>query len=559
MSPTAFAMRHPITTLMLVVALVAGGAAALRAMRVDIFPPLNTPHVYVVCNYAGLDPGQVEGLLTNQFETMFQYVDGVKSVDSRSIQNLVAIQVTFFPGTDMAQATAQVVAVTNRALHGMPPGTLPPLIIRMDGGSVPIGYLVMDSTEVSLGKMFDLAMTFVRPLVQSEVPGTIAIPPYGANVRAIVVNIDPDRLRAYNLTAEDVVRAVMAGNAVVPAGNLYVRDQMPLVPSNAMVVDPRELGKISLKPGHNVYLRDVARVEDATDLTYGYALVNGRKSIYIPMVKKDTASTLDVVARIRAALPLFQAVVPPNVSVRYEFDDSPTVVAAIRSVATEGLIGASLTGLMILLFLRDWRSVIVVVLNIPLALLGSLVGLWLSGDTLNIMTLGGLALAVGLLVDEATVSVENIHVQMEETPSLARAVERGSLQTAVPRLLAMLCILSVFIPAFIMVEPVRSLFVPLALAVGFAMVTSYLLSSTLVPVLSVWLLKHFGEDSHGGPQSPGIFDRVRERFTQLVAVLVARRWLVVTTYLVACGLILSLVGSRLGTELFPQIDAGTFV
>src|SRR5262249_54464006 len=455
------------------------------------------------------------GLLTSQFEEMYQYVDGVKSVDSRSIQNLASIKLTFFPGTDMSQATSQVVAMTSRALHNMPTGTLPPLIIRMDGGSVPIGYLVMDSTDVSLGRMFDLAMTFVRPLVQAEVPGTIAIPPYGANVRAVVVNVDPDRLRAYSLTAEDVVRAVMAGNSVVPAGNLYVRDQMPLVPSNAMVGDPQDLGKISLKPGRNVYLRDVGRIEDATDLTYGYALVNGRKSIYIPIVKKDTASTLDVVARIRAALPLFQSVLPKNVTVRYEFDESPTVVAAIRSVATEGLIGASLTGLMILLFLRDWRSVIVVVLNIPLALLGSLVGLWLTGHTLNIMTLGGLALAVGLLVDEATVSVENIHVQMDQTPSLARAVERGSQQTAVPRLLAMLCILSVFIPAFLMQDPARALFLPLALAVGFAMLTSYVLSSTVVPVLSVWLLRHRGHS----PLSPkgkevgaeetrkGLFDR----------------------------------------------------
>src|SRR5262245_20909892 len=177
MNPTAFAMRRPITTLMLAVALVAGGGAALRAMRVDIFPPLNTPVVYVVCNYGGLDPGQVEGMLTNQFEGMFQYVDGVKSVDLRRFQNLVLIQLQFFPGTDMTQASAQVVAMTNRSLHAMPTGTLPPLIIRMDGGSVPIGYLVMDSSEVSLGKIFDLAVTYVRPVVQSEVPGTIAIPP----------------------------------------------------------------------------------------------------------------------------------------------------------------------------------------------------------------------------------------------------------------------------------------------------------------------------------------------------------------------------------------------
>jgi multidrug efflux pump subunit AcrB len=334
-----------------------------------------------------------------------------------------------------------------------------------------------------------------------------------------------------------------------------------------MVVDPQDLGKIALKPGLNVYLRDVARIEDATDLTYGYALVNGRKSIYIPMVKKDTASTLDVVARIRAALPLFQSVLPENVTVRYEFDDSPTVVAAIRSVATEGLIGASLTGLMILLFLRDWRSVVVVVLNIPMALLGSLVGLWLAGQTLNIMTLGGLALAVGLLVDEATVSVENIHVQMVETPSLARAVERGSLQTAVPRLLAMLCILSVFIPAFLMQDPVRALFLPLALAVGFAMVTSYVLSSTVVPVLSVWLLRHRGlspvssERREVGDEKSRkrLFGHFQLAYATAVGWMVRWRRVVVLAYLGACVLVLWQVGSRLGNELFPQIDSGVFV
>src|SRR4029077_6777467 len=236
---------------------------------------------------------------------------------------------------------------------------------------------------------------------------------------------------------------------------------------------------------------------DATDINYGYALVDGRKSVYLPIVKKNTASTLQVVSDIHKAMPLFKGVLPDDVDVSFAFDESPTVVTAVRDVATEGLIGATLTGLMILIFLRDWRSVVVVVFNIPMALLGSLFALWLTGNTINIMTLGGLALAIGILVDEATVSIENIHVQMTGTPSLARAVERGSNETAVARLLAMLCILSVFIPAFIMVEPVGSRSVPLALAVGFAMITSYFLSSTLVPVLSVWLLKHHGQ--HGEP------------------------------------------------------------
>jgi multidrug efflux pump subunit AcrB len=338
---------------------------------------------------------------------------------------------------------------------------------------------------------------------------------------------------------------------------------LPLVPTNSMIVDPQEIGNIPLRPGRNVYIHDVARVADSTDVNFGYAMVDGRRSVYVPVVKKNTGSTLTVVADIHRAMGRFQSVLPEGVDIRYEFDESPTVVAAIDSVSTEGLIGAGLTGLMILLFLRDWRSVIVVVLNIPLALLGSLLALWVTGETINIMTLGGLALSIGMLVDEATVNIENIHVQMARTPSLALAVERGSTETAVPRLLAMLCILSVFIPAFIMAEPVRSLFVPLALAVGFAMVTSYLLSSTLVPVLSVWILRHASASSGGG-RGPfhrlgGLFGRLAEGFGRVVAGSVRWRWVVVPAYVVVCGLVLGLVGTQLGTELFPQVDSGEFV
>ena len=230
-----------------------------------------------------------------------------------------------------------------------------------------------------------------------------------------------------------------------------------------MIREVQNFGSIPISPGRNVYIRDVATIADATDLNFGYAIVNGQRSVYIPVVKKNTSSTLTVVDQIHAAMTLFKNVLPETVEINYEFDESPTVREAIRSVATEGIIGATLTGLMILLFLHDWRSMLVVVFNIPIALLSSLMALWLTGATINIMTLGGLALSIGMLVDEATVSIENIHVQMTRTPSLARAVERGSLETAVPRLLAMLCILSVFIPAFIMAEPVRSLFLPLSL------------------------------------------------------------------------------------------------
>jgi multidrug efflux pump subunit AcrB len=566
MNPVNFALRHPITMLMLAVALVGGGVLAVIRMRMDIFPPFDLPQIYVIQNFNGMSPAQMEGLIVNQFELNFQYVDGVKSVESKSIQQIALIKLSFYPGTDMSQAMAEVVAQANRAQATMPPGVLPPQIMRMDSGSVPVGYLVMTSETETLGTLAELAQQRVRPLLQATVPGTVGTAPFGANVRSIVVNVDPDRLRSYNLTPDDVVKALMSGNVITPAGNLYIRDEMPLVPINATIEDIQEFGNIPVSPGRNVYLHDVATVADATDLNFGYAMVNGRRSVYIPVVKKNTASTLTVVDEIHRALPVFEDALPESVRISYDFDESPTVKQAIRSVATEGLIGATLTGLMILLFLHDWRSVAVVVFNIPMALLGSLLGMWLTGNTINIMTLGGLALAIGMLVDEATVSIENIHVQMNHTGSLSRAVERGSNETAVPRLLAMLCILSVFIPALLMAEPVRSLFVPLSLAVGFAMISSYFLSSTMVPVLSIWLLKHRGagtaasaaSDVH--PAGHGrFFAYIQGAFGWLVSRIVHRRWLAVSIYLATCALVLGVGGRRLGTELFPQVDSGEFV
>jgi multidrug efflux pump subunit AcrB len=555
MNPIVFAMRHPITTLMLVVALVSGGVLALNRMRVDIFPALNTPKIYVFLDYVGMSPAQMEGFIVNQLELYFQYVDGIQDINTRNIQQVALCELSFFPGTDMGQAMAQVVAMSDRAMSWMPKGTLPPMIMRMDAGSVPVGYLVMESKTTSLGRMGDLAQNIIRPLVQKYVPGTVAISPFGPNMRSILVNVNPDKLRAYNLTPQDVVDALAKGNAVVPAGNLYIKDSMPMAPTNATVNNIQDIGKIPLRLGENVYLRDVATIQDDTDITYGYALVNGKKSVYLPIIKKDTASALTVVADVHKSMQLFRDVVPKDVTVNFEFDESPTVVAAVRSVATEGLIGAGLTGLMILIFLRDPRSVVVVVANIPIALLGSLFGLWLTGNTINIMSLGGLALAIGILVDEATVEVENVHAQMRRTPKVATAVLHGNNVTAVPRLLALLCILSVFIPAFIMSDPLRSLFMPLTLGVGFAMISSYLLSSTFVPIMCVYLLRHMGE----GKESEGFFDRFRNTFRGASERLVRWRWLVVSGYLLACGLVLWQVGGRLGTELFPQVDSGEFV
>ena len=555
MNPTVFAMRRPITTLMLVVALVSGGALAYSRMRVDIFPALNTPKIYVFLDYIGMSPDQMEGFIVNQLELYFQYVDGIKDINTRNIQQVALCELSFFPGTDMPQAMAQVVAMSDRAMSWMPKGTLPPMIMRMDAGSVPVGYLVLESDETSLGMMGDLAQNVLRPLVQKFVPGTVAISPFGPNMRSIVINVDPQKLLDYNLTPKQVSDALALGNNIIPAGNIYVKDSMPIVANNATVDDIKNLGGIPLRLEKNVYLRDVATFQDDTDITYGYALVNGKKSVYLPIIKKDTGSTLTVVADVRKSMKLFADAVPKDVKVSFQFDESPTVVAAVESVATDGLIGAGLTGLMILLFLRDWRSVVVVVSNIPLALLGSLFGLWVTGNTINIMSLGGMALAIGILVDESTVTVECIHVQMQRTDNIASAVLHGSLITAVPRLLALLCILSVFIPAFIMVDPLRALFMPLTLAVGFAMISSYFLSSTFVPIMCVRLLKHMGHHD----EEAGLFGRFLRVYRGAVNWFVRLRWLVVPGYLVGCGLILWVLGMQIGTELFPQIDSGQFV
>lgn len=270
-NPIVLALDHPITSLMLVVALISGGILAFEQMRVDIFPSLNTPKIYVFFDFIGMSPDQIEGFIVNELELYFQYVDGIKDIKSRNIQQVGLIELSFFHKTNMGQAMAQVVAMSDRAMAWMPPGALPPMIMRMDAGSVPIGYLVFTSegNKTSIGKMGDLAQNIIRPLVQKNVPGTVAISPFGPNMRSIIINVDPQKLLSYNLNPQQVVDAVKTGNVVIPSGNAYIKDSMPVVHNNATVVDIKKLGDIPLKLGENVYLRDVATIQDAVDITYG--------------------------------------------------------------------------------------------------------------------------------------------------------------------------------------------------------------------------------------------------------------------------------------------------
>jgi len=560
-NPTTVAMDHPITTFMLVVGLISLGFLAYAKMQVNIFPNMNVPKIYIFFDFIGMSPDQIEGFIVNELELYFQYVDGVKDIKSRNIQQVGLLELGFFPEADMGQAMGQVVAMSDRAMSWMPPGALPPMIMRMDAGSVPIGFLVFKSegNKTTIGAMGDLANNIIRPLVQKNVPGTVAISPFGPNMRSIIINVDPQKLLTYDLNPDDVVQAIKKGNVVLPGGNIYFKDAMPTTNNNATVLDIQRLGNIPLKLKENVYLRDVGTVQDATDITYGYALVDGEKAIHLPVIKKPEGSALKVVNDVRKSLDTFRNAVPQDVKINFEFDESPTVIHAVESVATEGAIGAVLTGLMILVFLRDWRSVLVVVSNIPLALTGALFGLWVTQNTINIMSLGGMALAIGILVDMSTVTIENTHVQMERTSNIATAALRANRATAVPILLALLCILSVFVPAFIMKDPLRSLFMPLTLAVGFAMIFAYLLSNTLVPILSVYLLKHKEKPTQEGDKKPGFFDRLLMGYGKIVEWSIQFRWWVVPGYLVGCGLILGFIGLEVGTELFPKVDAGEFV
>ncbi len=560
-NPAVLAMDHPITTLMLVVGLIRLGFLAFEEMQVNIFPDMHIPKIYVFFDFIGMSPDQIEGFIVNELELYFQYVDGIKDIKSRNVQQVGLLELGFFPKTDMGQAMAQVVAMSDRAMSWMPPGALPPMIMRMDAGSVPIGYLVFKSegNKTSLGAMGDLANNIIRPLVQKNVPGTVAISPFGPNMRSIIINVDPQKLLTYDLNPDNVVEALKNGNIVLPGGNLYIKDSMPTTNNNATVIDIQRLANIPIKLEQNVYLRDVATIQDATDITYGYALVDGQKACHLPVIKKPDGSALEVVNDVRKSLETFRAAVPKDVKIDFEFDESPTVIHAVESVATEGAIGAGLTGLMILLFLRDWRSVLVVVSNIPLALTGALFGLWVTKNTINIMSLGGMALAIGILVDMSTVTIENTHVQLERTSNVATAALRANRATAVPILLALLCILSVFVPAFIMEDPMRSLFLPLTLAVGFAMIFAYLLSNTLVPILSVYLLKHEEKSSQQSGKKPGLFDRITQGYGKVVDWFIQLRWWVVPSYLVVCGLVLGFLGLEVGTEVFPRVDQGEFV
>ena len=552
------ALRRPFTVLVAVVGVVLVSFLALRQLPRDIFPSLGIPTIYVAQPYGGMDPAQMEGFLTYYYEYHFLYITGIEHVESKSIQGNAIIKLQFYPGTDMAAAMAETVAYVNRARAFMPPGTVPPFITRFDADSVPVGNLVFSSETRSVGEMQDAALNLVRPLF-ATLPGVSAPPPFGGSARSIVVNVNPDKLRAYNMAPDEIVAALTAANTISPSGNMPIGNKYPMVPLNSVVKNIKDLESVPIRAGvyPAVFLRDLASVQDSSDLVTCYALVNGRRTVYVPVTKRADASTLSVVNLVKKNLSRFQSVVPGDVKVSYEFDQSPYVTRAIAGLTMEGGLGALLTGLVVLLFLRDWRSALVVVLNIPLALMGAVVALWITGQTVNIMTLGGLALAIGILVDMSTVVIENIHTQLARGKPIARSVADSGKEVALPLLVAMVCVLAVFVPALFMEGAAKAMFLPLSLAVGFSMVASYLLASTFVPVISVWMIRAHRTEEVGHATKRRIsFARFQNSYKGALQKVVRARWLVAGAYTAAAGLVIVFVGGQLGTEIFPRVDAG---
>ena len=491
------ALRKPITILVLVAGLLFFGISAVRSIKIDIFPKLDLPVIYISHPYGGFTPDQMETFFGKQYVNLLLYVGGVKSIESRNIQALTLLKLTFYPGTDMAEAASEVTGYITRAQASFPPGSQPPFILRFDASTLPVGQLVLSSKIRSNDELQDLANIYVRSQFTS-VPGLVSPAPFGGNSRTVVINVNPELMREHNLTPDQIVAALRTNNQATPSGNVRIGNLNYLTPTNTTILTVKDFENIPIYTGgvQNIYLKDVATVEDGGDVTQGYALVNGRRTVYLPITKAASASTWEVVQNLKKAIPRFQAQLPPDVKLSYVFDQSTYVINSVKNLLSEGAIGAILTGLMVLLFLGDLRGAAIVILTIPICVISGVLFLNLCHQTVNIMTLSGLSLAIGILVDESTVTIENIHQHLALGKPKSLAIWDACREIAFSKLLILFCILAVFAPAFSMGGIPGSLFLPLSLAIGFSMITSYLMAQTFVPVMANWMMK--GHRKKGG-------------------------------------------------------------
>ncbi|WP_186128386.1 efflux RND transporter permease subunit [Burkholderia gladioli] len=569
------ALRRPYTFVVLaILILIIGPLAALRTPT-DIFPNIRIPVIAVIWQYTGLSPDQMAGRISSPFErTLTTTVNDVEHIEAQSITGFGVIKIFFQPGVDINTANAQVTAVSQTLLRQLPPGTTPPLILNYNASTVPIIQLALSGKGLSEQNLADLGLNTLRPALVT-VPGA-AIPfPFGGKTRQVQLDVDPAALQARGLSAQDVANALAGQNLLTRIGTEKIGDYEYTLNLNDAPGDIRELANLPVKAvnGTTIYMRDIANVHDGSAPQTNIVHVDGNRSVLITVLKNGAASTLAIISGIKQHVEQGKAGWPQNLQIAPIGDQSLFVTAAISGVAREGVIAAVLTSLMILLFLGSWRSTLIIATSIPLAVLGSIITLSALGETLNIMTLGGLALAVGILVDDATVTIENINWHLEQGKQVEPAILDGAAQIVTPAFVSLLCICIVFVPMFFLQGIARFLFVPMAEAVMFAMISSFILSRTLVPTMAKYLLKPHAhaEGGHGDERAPSRnplvrfqrgfearFERVRSRYRALLELALAHRKPFVSVFFGFVLVSFALV-PLLGQNFFPSVDAGQIV
>ena len=564
-----FALKFPHTFYVLAILMLFLGGSAILVTPKDIFPSINIPVVSVIWQYTGLTPEEMEQRVTTYSEySISSSVNDIKNIESQTLSGISVERIYFQPNVNVDLAIAQIVSASNSIRALMPTGIQPPTIVQYNASSVPVIQLSLSSDRLNEQQLYDYGIYQVRQQL-APIQGITLPTPYGGKYRQIMVDLDPDALRAEGITPTDVVNAVNAQSLTLPSGDAKMGDKQFIVRVNASAQSIQALNDLPIKQvgGTTVYLHDVAHVRDGWAVQQNVVHADGRRSVLLTIIKNGDASTLDVVKRVKAALPSIQKAAPPGMQIKLLFDQSVFVQSAIDSVLREGAIAAGLTALMILIFLGSWRSTIVVMVSIPLSILTSVAVLSALGETINTMTLGGLALAVGILVDDSTVTIENTHRLLEEGGDFDEAVLEGAAGIAVPTLISTLAICVVFVSVFFLQGAAKYLFTPLAMAVVFAMIASYGISRTLTPIIIRLLLRreYAGHDEQDekpkgwfGRFHDGFnerFDRFRNFYGWLLAAILRRRILTpaIATGVVACAAVLSLF---VGTDFFPSVDAG---
>ncbi|HEX8523072.1 MAG TPA: efflux RND transporter permease subunit, partial [Tepidisphaeraceae bacterium] len=484
------ALRRPYTFVVCAMLVLIMGMVSIVAMPTDIFPVVDIPVISVAFNYTGMSPEDMNARIVSQFERFLTTtVNDIEHIESQSLYGIGVIKIYFQKGAKIENATAQVTAVGQTSIRQMPPGTQPPLILQYNASSVPILQLSLSSDTIPEQQLFDLAVNVMRPQLIT-IQGLVTPWPYGGRQRQVMVDLEPEKLYAYGISPADVSQAINNQNLILPAGTAKIGAQEYQVRLNSSPTVATELNQLPIKTvnGTTVYIRDIAHVRDGYQVQTNAVHSNGKRGVLVSIMKSGNASTLDVVNSIMAKLPEIKKTLPPDLKITPMFDQSLFVRASVEGVVKEAAIAAGLTALMILLFLGSWRSTVIVMISIPLSILVSIIVLYFLGETLNVMTLGGMALAVGILVDDATVEIENIHRNLHQRKRLVKAILDGAQQIAVPAFVATTCICIVFVPVVFISGAAKYLFTPLAMSVVFAMMTSYLLSRTLVPTMVHYLL-----------------------------------------------------------------------